>query len=286
MARIQYILPTLKKHIARQDRQCPHCESANTRLLGKKYLIVQLRKCDDCQLCYRWPKDRAEDNYHFYNSSYAEPNGMTTNLLDRSTLDSQLATSFSDADRDFGFKIELLKGLKQTGKLLDFGSSWGYGAYQFAQVGSYDVTGYEIDALRAEYGRQHLDLNILQDLDSLRSHQNEFDIIFSNHVLEHLPDVKRLFQDFYEMLKPRGLLMLCVPNCTGIEKKSVFETKKCFAFGEKHTIAFTAEFFDRVFPRYGFTTERIDVSPFSLIHNPAQNLLDGSELMAIASKSK
>ncbi len=41
---------------------------------------------------------------------------------------------------------------------------------------------------------------------------NYFDIIFFNHVLEHIPDAERAMQEVHRILKPDGLLVLGVPN--------------------------------------------------------------------------
>ena len=78
-----------------------------------------------------------------------------------------------------------------------------------------------------------------------------------------------------------GFLIIFVPNCTGIEDPVVFQKKKSFAFGEKHTFAFTTGFFEKNLPSYGFSVEFVDVTP----HGTSKlTMIDGAELVVVARK--
>jgi len=50
------------------------------------------------------------------------------------------------------------------------------------------------------------------DDESLPSEDEKFDIVISNHVIEHLPDRKRHLAEIRRVLKPKGLLYLAFPN--------------------------------------------------------------------------
>ena len=52
----------------------------------------------------------------------------------------------------------------------------------------------------------------LADIMSYPSHDNFFDVIYFNHVLEHIPDDARALETVARILKPGGLLVLGVPN--------------------------------------------------------------------------
>jgi SAM-dependent methyltransferase len=39
-----------------------------------------------------------------------------------------------------------------------------------------------------------------------------FDMVYSKHVIEHLPDVREVLKDIYRILKPDGVLLVATPN--------------------------------------------------------------------------
>jgi len=50
------------------------------------------------------------------------------------------------------------------------------------------------------------------DINDYPVRDSTFDVIFFNHVLEHIPDDDRALSEVYRILKPGGLLVLGVPN--------------------------------------------------------------------------
>lgn len=279
MARIAYLFRVLSDYLANADKSCPHCGNQQTVLIGRKHVILQLRNCPECQLMFRYPKDTPSRNHTFYSRFYRE-NGITTDTPSDADLMLMLETSFAKTGKDFSERISILKSYRDTGELLDYGSSWCYGSWQLLKAG-YRVTAFEIDEARANYGREKLGIDVHSNWDALKQSHQTFDVIFTSHVLEHLPDLGQTFHDFRDMLAPNGLLMILVPNSTGIQHGDVFNRKKSFAFGEKHTLTFTADFFRHNLPQYGFSLIRIDTAPYS---ESKSDLISGSELLIIASK--
>ncbi len=208
---------------------------------------------------FRWPKDTVGFNAQFYQRKYREP-GLTTDLPDRQTLERLLAAEFAGTDKDFHDKIEILKRLVPSGKVLDFGCSWGYGVFQLRTAG-YDAMGFEISKPRASFGRRELGITILEDYDRLAEcHRGQFDAIFCSHVLEHLPTLDRVFDLFCSLLKPGGLLLVFVPNCGGDMARQLgvrWGPMLC----EKHSLALDEPFFRGALPRHGFSV-RFASSPY------------------------
>lgn len=61
--------------------------------------------------------------------------------------------------------------------------------------------------------RNHPDIKLfLADIRSYPALDSSFDLIFFNHVLEHIPDDQKALMEVYRVLKPGGLLVLGVPN--------------------------------------------------------------------------
>ena len=280
MADLSYLISVVRHYAT--DRNCPHCFSRNTKIVGRKYIFLQLRKCADCGLMFRFPKDSAAQNKRFYTGLYQEA-GLTTNLPSHESLEIMMKTQFKGTNKDFAPRIALLKKYKESGALLDFGASWGYGSWQIQEHG-FEVTAFEVDVNRAAYGEKHLELRYFTEWQKLLDSGLTFDVIFTSHVLEHLPEIHSIFRQFYSLLNPNGILQIYVPNCTNMVDQSVFHRKKSFAFGQKHAIAFDDSFFKRNLPQYGFQIEQINVGKDGWVNESALDLIEDPELIVVARK--
>lgn len=260
MSKTRFLFRVLRAYLERQDKTCPCCDNSDTSVIGRKYLILQLRKCPVCNLMFRWPKDTPEFNKSFYQDRYQQV-GLTTELPDLESLKQLTASNFCGTDKDFSEKIAVLKELVPQGRVLDFGCSWGYATYQLRHAG-YDVFGFEISKPRAEFGRDFLKINILDDYGSLDQHRNSFDVIFSSHVLEHLPNFNGVFERFSALLKPEGILLLFIPNCGG-DNASKLGVNWGPMVCEKHPQALDRIFFETILPKYGFAAKTFS-EPYDL----------------------
>jgi 2-polyprenyl-3-methyl-5-hydroxy-6-metoxy-1,4-benzoquinol methylase len=276
VGRVNFLLQSTRKIITGQNANCPYCGSASTRLVQRKKLIIQLRKCQACSLQFRYPKDDIAENKAYYQTAYHE--ARATDLPNVSDLPRYKETNFKDIARDISGYITTIRQYKPTGAVLDYGCSWGYGVFQFCSEG-YKAVGYEISAPRADFGREHLGVTIHGSIQSVADHS--FDVIFSSHVLEHIPDSSIPFRDFRRLLKPDGLLFILVPNGS-CKLARELGTAWPQLINEKHVLALTAEFFSRNLSTYGFclafTSSPYDKKPIAV--DAAPNL-DGEELMVI-----
>jgi len=262
MSKASFLFRVLRAYLERQDKTCPYCDNGDTRVTGRKYLILQLRKCAVCNLMFRWPKDTPEFNKSFYQDTYQQV-GLTTELPSLESLEKLVASNFRGTEKDFSEQIAVLKELVPEGRALDFGCSWGYASFQLQQAG-YDVIGFEISKPRAAFGRNYLRANILDEYDSLDRFRNSFDVIFSSHVLEHLPNFKGVFERFGALLKPEGILLLFVPNCGG-ENAARLGVRWGPMVCEKHPQALDRNFFETILPKHGFA-----VKTFSEPYDPKE----------------
>jgi len=119
-------------------------------------------------------------------------------------------TSFANTPKDFTDRLEVLKalGARPGASLLDFGCSWGYGSWQFAQFGL-RVKALEVSHPRAHYARDALGVDVVYNLAEVGS---GFDVFFSSHVLEHVPSVGPIIELGMQKLKDGGLFVAFVPN--------------------------------------------------------------------------
>lgn len=281
MASLSFLASVIEKQLQGQNTDCPYCGGKNTVFVARKKIFLQLRKCLTCCLMFRYPKETAEDSWKFYQSSYQE--SWVTALPLVEDLPRHKANNFADVAADFSGPIGFLKQHGAGGRLLDYGASWGYGVHQFAAAG-FDAFGYEISRPRAEYGRKNLGVQISSSSEELAD--ASFDVVFSSHVLEHIPDSKVPFRDMKRLLKPGGILMILVPNGDGLLARSM-GPKWGPLISQKHVLALTAEFFDKNLPDYGFDVAFCSEANISFpLSGPAafatKPNLDGEELMVFA----
>ncbi len=286
MARINFLISVMRRRLAGQDTSCPFCGSGQTSLIGRKALVLELRRCARCALMYRYPKDDVRINSEFYQADFE--GGVVTDVPSESRLSELVASEFRGTMVDFSRKIALIKELAPGGRLLDYGCSWGYTVHQFRQAG-FDAVGFEISGARAEYGRTKLGVDIVDSFTALdKLAPQSFDVVYSHHVLEHLPDLKPSFATFRRLLKPSGKLIIFVPNGAG-EKARRLGTKWGGSISENHALALDAHFFARNLPDYAFTA-RFATDPYDtplracefFSTQPAAAPLNGDELLVVA----
>jgi len=136
---------------------------------------------------------------------------LTTTLPEPAPLAAMLASAFKGTEKDLSGKIETFHalGLKAGARILDYGSSWGYGVWQLNAAG-YQAEGFEVGRSRAAYGQHHLGVTIHTDRSQLS--RNAYDAVFTNHVLEHVPDPNVALTQITRTLKPGGWLVAFFPN--------------------------------------------------------------------------
>ncbi len=63
--------------------------------------------------------------------------------------------------------------------------------------------------------------DVKADICNLPFEDNTYDIIFCNHVLEHIPDDTKAMQEIFRVLKPNGMAVLQIPQ--ELDRKETFE---------------------------------------------------------------
>jgi 2-polyprenyl-3-methyl-5-hydroxy-6-metoxy-1,4-benzoquinol methylase len=144
----------------------------------------------------------------FYDEGYVEP-GITTELPDDAALAQLVASEFKGSAKDFSYHIAMLRalGVHSSARLLDFGANWGYASWQFMRAG-WEVQSFEISRPRAAYGRK---LG-LHPVTSLSDVVPPFDVVFSCHVLEHVPNPRETLEQMLRLVRPGGLVVALTPN--------------------------------------------------------------------------
>jgi 2-polyprenyl-3-methyl-5-hydroxy-6-metoxy-1,4-benzoquinol methylase len=244
-ARIDY-LSWAARHCIGSDKGCPGCGSASAELIRHKYLVTSLWECPTCHLRFRVPKEtpqRAEELYR--EERYRQ--GFTTTLPSREELSRLLEIRFAGTEKDYLRYITVLQSVLPGGaRILDFGSSWGYGSWQMSQAG-FEVLSFEVGRQRSHYAQEFLGCQMIEDL---RAVEGKMDCFFSAHVIEHLPDPNIVFREAAKVLVPGGYFVCFCPN--GSPNREKMDPNYHKLWGKVHPLHITAEFMLWACERYGF----------------------------------
>lgn len=105
--------------------------------------------------------------------------------------------------------------------------------------------------------------DVKADICNLPFEANSYDIIFCNHVLEHIPDDSKAMQELYRVLKPNGMAILQIPQDlnreTTFEDNSIIDKKeRAKIFGQyDHVRIYGLDYFDKL-RSIGFKVEEVD----------------------------
>lgn len=105
--------------------------------------------------------------------------------------------------------------------------------------------------------------DVKADICNLPFKDNTFDVIFCNHVLEHIPDDKKAMNELYRILKPGGWGIFQVPQ--DLNREITFEddsitdkVERAKIFGQyDHVRVYGRDYFD-ILRTIGFKVEEID----------------------------
>lgn len=105
--------------------------------------------------------------------------------------------------------------------------------------------------------------DVKADICNLPFEDNSFDVVFCNHVLEHITDDTKAMQELYRVLKPNGMGIFQIPQ--DISRKKTFEDntitdrkERAKIFGQyDHVRVYGSDYFDKL-RSIGFKVDEID----------------------------
>lgn len=105
--------------------------------------------------------------------------------------------------------------------------------------------------------------DVKADICDLPFENDMYDIIFCNHVLEHIPDDTKAMQELFRVLKPGGMAVLQIPQDlnrdTTFEDDSIIDPKeRAKIFGQyDHVRVYGRDYFEKL-RSIGFRVEEVD----------------------------
>ena len=105
--------------------------------------------------------------------------------------------------------------------------------------------------------------DVKADICNLPFEDNSYDIIFCNHVLEHIPDDTKAMQELYRVLKKGGMAILQIPQ--EMDRETTFEDnsitdkrERAKIFGQyDHVRIYGRDYFDKL-RLIGFKVDEVD----------------------------
>lgn len=120
-----------------------------------------------------------------------------------------------------------------------------------------------LDYTTADLHAPHIDIKA--DICNLPFADNSFDVVFCNHVLEHITDDKKAMQELFRVLKPGGFSIFQVPQ--DLSRKTTYEdfsmttpAARTKHFGQyDHVRIYGRDYFDKL-RAVGFEVKEVDLS--------------------------
>ncbi len=175
---------------------CPLCQSVSATVFKAKGFFV--RDCVACQ--HRFAEVSADENHaaQIYDDAYFTGGGAgyADYLAEGEMLRARGANY-----------AKILSRYTETGKMLDVGAAAGFILKGFVENGWRGV-GLEPNARMARFGGEHLGLEITAgDLESFQTAE-KFRLISMIQVVAHFHQPRRAFQNAFDLLEPRGFLLI------------------------------------------------------------------------------
>ncbi|MEO5976540.1 MAG: methyltransferase domain-containing protein [Chryseolinea sp.] len=140
-----------------------------------------------------------------YKANYSEVTEEITSMPTDKELVEMKNSNFANKRNYTPFVTKLLNST--SGRILDYGTSWGYSVYQLKEAG-FDAEGFEISRARAEFGKK-INVVIHSSREKVR---NDHDLIMSSHAIEHLPVISDFVEFCRKKLGKEGIFMAFCPN--------------------------------------------------------------------------
>jgi len=131
--------------------------------------------------------------------------------------------------------------------------------------------------------------DVKADICDLPFDDDAYDVIFCNHVLEHIPDDHKAMQELYRVLKPGGFAILQIPQdlsrAQTFEDDSITDRKeRARIFGQyDHVRVYGRDYFDRL-RHIGFIVEEVDYTATLSDQEVTKYCLAKGEILPVCKK--
>jgi 2-polyprenyl-3-methyl-5-hydroxy-6-metoxy-1,4-benzoquinol methylase len=244
---------------------CPLCSSGKIsiylkctdHLLSREEFV--LLKCRECGFVFtgKYPDEQNIGSYYesenyISHDDYAKGFQNHIYLLARSLMLKKKRRIIQKATR-------LTKG-----RILDIGCGTGYFAATMKK-GGWDVNCIEPNVKARDFARSHFALDVLSPEHISELPSGTFDCITLWHVLEHFHEPFSYAQEIKRLLKPEGVCICALPNCSSSDASHYGEYWAAFDV-PRHLWHFTPETFRLFTQKTGFHITEIKSLPLDVFY--------------------
>lgn len=230
---------------------------------------IRIIRCPECGLIRKDPLPVYNEISKIYDKNYYEGNGQigyTSYLNQRAEL---LALARE--------RLEFVMRYIRSGRLLDVGCATG----EFLEVANkigWTVTGVEISNFSSSIARERTGLDIRTGTLAECGGQDEFDVITMWDMLEHVIDPVEELRKTYQLLRKKGLILVCTPNASSLRAIREKDNWHGYRVSLEHLYFFTPKTILQMLKKVGFDsvsiiTTGIDESLETLL-NPFKDCLN------------
>lgn len=275
---------------------CPLCgyDDAAPYLTGRNWGdgVFQIVRCRHCGLLYTNPRPDSNHLGTFYPQNYYSyrPHSEKRSRLKRALLRCGAhlwlgyPTDSSGAPLLARWIISLLTCLvkrqllrlppwKGGGTVLDVGCGWGEYLLLMRELG-WNTIGVDLAEQAVTYARGQLGLDVRQGtVESQHFADGTFDVVTLWDVLEHLEEPGSTLTEIRRILKPGGLLLMKVPDCSSLQARWLGSIWQPWEL-PRHLCHFTPATVRALLEQSGFRVALLDhvSSPANMVSNLAYYL--------------
>lgn len=235
---------------------CPLCssEKISIHLNSRDYFLTgepfALFKCSSCGFVFTqdYPEEHETGKYYEseeYLSHNDNPNGFSDRIY-RLVRSIMLRRKLR--------MVQKITGLKK-GTILDFGSGSGHFAHTMKKAG-WQVKGIEINANARNSSASKHGIEILDPKQISALKNASFDCVTLWHVLEHFHEPFEYFGEIMRLLKPGGICITALPNCSSYDARHYREFWAAYDV-PRHLWHFTPSTFAIFSGKTGFQTVKL-----------------------------
>ena len=187
--------------------QCNLCGSGHVSVLYKKP-DFNILKCGRCRFIFNDKWETFTDEIRFGSEKGLNVDKVKARFKEEKELYYER------------FRKELagIRRFKNIGRLLDIGCGYGY-FLELAKKDGWKTYGIDCDRSAVEFCKESLSLDVsCGNLADKQFPEKHFDVVTLFHSLEHIPDFQHTMAEIKKILKPRGLIVIDVPNVNDLRR--------------------------------------------------------------------
>lgn len=233
---------------------CPICNSSQTKLFlvckdnTVSHETFNIVECISCGFKFTNPRPEKEKLGAYY---------ISEEYVSHSNTKKGFVNSAYQMVRKYTLlkKLQLISKFNKTGKILDIGCGTGEFLKTFKDA-KWDTLGIEPSPDVRKMAIENYGLDIREEAEIKNLETASFDVITMWHVLEHVPDLNERIEDLKRLIKPNGIIIIAVPNCTSLDAKIYKESWAAYDV-PRHLYHFSPKDIETVFKKHDLKVFRI-----------------------------